>query len=57
MSNPDMRPPRTWYEIAIEILKETDPKNITKLAGELDSAIEGDEVLRRSKRSQPQAGN
>ena len=53
MSNRHIRPPRTWYEIAIEVLKETDPQKLMELARELDSAIERDESARWPKRSQP----
>jgi hypothetical protein len=46
MSNADVKPGRTWHEIATEMLAEQDPQRMVRLAEELDSALERDAVHR-----------
>jgi len=42
MSDLDMRPGRTWYETATEMLAEQNPQRLIRLAEELESALEQD---------------
>jgi hypothetical protein len=46
MSDPSMKPDRTWHDIAMEMSAERDPQKMMQLATELDSALERDEATR-----------
>jgi hypothetical protein len=46
MSDPTMKPDRTWHDIATEMSGERDPQKMMRLATELDSALERDEASR-----------
>jgi hypothetical protein len=46
MSDPDKNPGRTWHEIATEMLTEQNPQMMTRLAEELNSALERDDATR-----------
>ena len=46
MSDPSMKPDRTWHDIAKEMSAELDPQKMMRLATELESALEQDSTNR-----------
>jgi hypothetical protein len=46
VSDPSMKPDRTWHDIAMEMSAERDPQKMMRLATELDSALERDSTNR-----------
>jgi hypothetical protein len=46
VSDPSMKPDRTWHDIAMEISAERDPQKMMRLVEEPDSALERDDATR-----------
>jgi hypothetical protein len=48
MSQADMKPVRTWREIAEELSIETDSRRLVELSEELDKALEAEQPKRKA---------